>query len=316
MKVTLHLGATKTGSTSLQTHLADGGAVLAGAGIHYPQAGRAAKAHHLMIAALHPDAWHLHHGKLPAAPQARREAFHAMMEQALAEASRAGAGHMVLSSEYLWGSFEPAMGAAIAEALAGHEVRLVAVLRRQDRWLESSYLQALKYGEARDFEPWLAGFRANPQSGSDYLSVLQGWSAALAPCDLHLRRYEFSDATAFTRAMLDLVCDAPLGSALVPRGARKINRSAGSNAAASLRRLNDLLPSARLSELRRHLSQLPGLRREAGASATAFLTPEIARRIMAEAAPVNQAIAARWFAGQTGPLFDLPDLTLPDERQP
>lgn len=64
---------------------------------------------------------------------------------------------------------------AIRTLCAGFHVRIVAVVRRQDTFVESLYNQLLKRGETRDFPEFIADL---PAGNFDWKAVLDGYAAA------------------------------------------------------------------------------------------------------------------------------------------
>lgn len=194
LRVTLHIGATKTGSSALQRLMFLNRDALREAGVMYPGAGIASGAHHVLMGAIHPGAWNLHGD----AYDIGREAYFARgMAEALAETRAAGCGHMVLSSEYLWGVFGPATHEPLREALKGCRLRIFACLRDPAHWAESTYLQALKAGEKRDFAEWLALSRRARVRGFDFPAVLESWAEGTGAASLCTVPYVFDDLTEF-----------------------------------------------------------------------------------------------------------------------
>lgn len=189
MRVIIHVGATKTGSSALQRYLFENAGRLAEDGICYPSAGVVANAHHLIAAALHPSAFRMHAEHLPDPLDARVAAFRELMREALAQAEAARAHTLILSSEYLWWNLPDRLFDEWRSALDGHTVEIYAVLRKPDQWIQSSYLQALKSGQERDFGQWFAAIR-NSATGVDFAKVLTAWKAAFPSERVHLRGYE------------------------------------------------------------------------------------------------------------------------------
>ncbi len=190
MKVILHIGATKTGSSALQDFLYQNMRVLRSKGICYPDVGIVSGAHHLIAAALHPSAHRLHSDALPDTPQAREEQFHTYVAAARREAEAMKAETLILSSEYLWGDFSPAFYDHWKQAVTGAQVTIYGVLRDPRNWVPSSYIQAIKGGEARSLEEWFewrTGVRVQPL---DYTAILSGWRALGPETQFALRSYE------------------------------------------------------------------------------------------------------------------------------
>ena len=159
MKLVIHAGIHRTGSTSLQRTLARNRAALAARGVAYPGEGQNHQ----------PLAWSLHRG------QSGAEAVLALA----AEARAAGAGLAVLSGEDFAIHRDLGWLAAVAAEV---ETRAVFYLRRQDHWLMSWYNQHVKW----PFDPVKS--RLDPQAflaaiddfyWIDYARLLGRWSAAL-----------------------------------------------------------------------------------------------------------------------------------------
>jgi hypothetical protein len=159
MRLVIHAGIHRTGTTSLQRFLARNRAALAARGLVYPGAESSQQA----------LAWSLHRGQAGAK---------AVLEL-VGEASAADAGQLVLSGE----DFAIHRDLAWLEAVAARvDVRAVFYLRRQDHWLMSWYNQHVKW----PFNP--AKSRMDPAAflaaidefhWIDYERLLGRWSAAL-----------------------------------------------------------------------------------------------------------------------------------------
>lgn len=202
MKVVLHVGATKTGSSALQTFLNTNRDVLARDGIWYPKAGIGGTAHHVLAAALHPNAHNLHADSLPP-PEARPAWFRDTMAGIEAEARARKASCILLSSEYLWGQFRPEFYQAWAEALAFADVVVYAVVRSPEDWVPSSYIQAVKGGASYSLAEWFDEAQRIGTRGTDFATVLRGW-AVMSP-DVSLQTRDYSMLNGGHRLFADIL---------------------------------------------------------------------------------------------------------------
>ena len=173
MRLILHLGAHKTGTTSIQRILHANRAWYRERGVFVPGPDAALKNHN---APHHAFA----HGLTGVDPAAKAASV-AYAARALAKAAAAGAGCVVLSSEpvfrHIWGTTEfaelrtgdywerrEAYLRRLKRALDGFETFPVLVLRRQDEFAESLHLSQREAGRG------VADFR-------DFLSILAGTMA-------------------------------------------------------------------------------------------------------------------------------------------
>lgn len=300
MKVTLHIGSTKTGSSALQAHLFEARHLLAEAGILYPDVGVKSNAQHVLFGAVHPTAWGMHRDELSQDIKERNRFIADSFETVFAQADAKGIDHVILSSEYLWGVLPPPRVAQLARHLKEHDVHIVAAVRRQDYWLESSYLQAVKSGEKRQFSDWLDAFLERPVRGVDFLAVLDCWNAALNPVRIDIVPYEFKDRTAFTRHMIDTVTGRFLGSSIVPATAHRVNVSPDAKGLESLLRFNNA-PNQDRSLVG---SLLRTMHRVENSRDSVTLTPEIRDRILSRFSHVNREIVRKYAPHLPAGLFD------------
>ena len=226
MKITVHIGSTKTGSSALQMHLYSARDGLEDAGVCYPDMGVKSNAHHVLFASAHPGAWGMHRDVLSAKEEERFEYFVKTFSSILDYAERKNIGHLVLSSEYWWTLLPPRFHELVKLQFIEHDVRLVTCVRRQDRWLEASYLQDVKSGEDKPFDAWLDARIGNQSmGGANYLKILNHWSETLLPVETVVIPYEFEDRTSYIRNVASRVCDAEVGELVVPTVANVVNKS-------------------------------------------------------------------------------------------
>jgi hypothetical protein len=233
MKVYLHIGWHKTGSTSIQRFLAANREPLRAAGVDYPEAGMIATAHHLA-------AWSLQEPLRSA--WARRIGFQGRAEPLFAEileqSARRGARALILSSEEF--SLQHAYRLErLARVLEGSDVTVIAYLRRQDRYLESLYGQMVKMAFVRLSSGFDDFVRARLQRGDlDYHALFTRWAEVFGSQRLVLRVYDrerLHGRDARLDFMRALGLEGLAGLQVAPDDA---NESLGRDAVLFLRRVN------------------------------------------------------------------------------
>lgn len=297
MRLLLHIGSSKTGSSALQQTLYRERQRLAEAGVVYPDRAIAAYAQHVLFAAIHPGAWNLHRDVLP---EDRDAYFFETAAAMLEDARAAGASTLLLSSEYLWGNFPAALYEKIRTAFAACAIEIVAFLRRPDDWLISSYLQAVKSGEARDFETWAAHYMGNKNSGFWYARVLENWQAGVNASDVHVLVYEKDVKKNVYRAFCEAVGLAELAHEIRPPRANPSPDAEGVRLLLEVNRsdLADEEKRARRAEImraHRSYSHRPD-----------FVSDVERRTILKTAVPSNQRILRQFVPGERRGLFSEP----------
>ncbi|MBJ3774502.1 hypothetical protein [Acuticoccus mangrovi] len=186
MRLILHIGSTKTGSSALQSTLFHRRNELADVGVHYSTLGVQAGAHHLLAAAIHPGAWKMHVKDLP---EDRAAYFDDTAAVIMHDAELSGADTVVISSEYFWGSLPVQVYKTFREAFEPAQFEIIAYVRRQDEWAMSSYLQAVKTGESLPFAEWFEKKLMRATSGLHYFRIISRWAYFL-DAKVHVLRYQ------------------------------------------------------------------------------------------------------------------------------
>jgi hypothetical protein len=182
--VLLHVGVHKTGTTAIQTALADAREDLATQNVRYP--GKLQAQHRAALALLgRPWGWNNRGGGVM-----DREHF-----DRLAKRTTAAPGRVVISSEFFCeASAEQAQEAVTALGEAGaRPVHVVVTLRNLGKLLPSSWQQYLKYGLTTSYDAWLTDVLAAPGSSKmtptfwkrhDHGDVITRWVQAVGPENL------------------------------------------------------------------------------------------------------------------------------------
>jgi|GEM_PF-6632034 hypothetical protein len=173
-EIILHIGLTKTGTSSIQRFLSERVELLYNRGLIYPQSGRArfgATAHHNLAYELLDDSAEVHGRFLP-----ERGGW----ADALAEIDKTGTG--IISTEALSKLDEPQIG-RLKTVLAGRSVRIVVYLRRQDLRLHSHYNQRARFGRV-DFD--VQAFLDREWPKGQYDETLSPWMTHFPDVDIHI----------------------------------------------------------------------------------------------------------------------------------
>ena len=279
MRIWLHIGLQKTGTTAMQAWFARKQGWLARQGVLYLRPRRDLPACGPLVLSL-------------------RDGTAAERIDAMCATVRdnPGAGDALISSED-FSCHSPALARPLIEAFHGHDLRLLVWLRRQDRLAESLYKQMIKFnGGGPSFEGWLAAGRAR---ALDHHGLLQAWEREFPELALHPRIHpepvegQPGDSIAAMLIALgrpDLIPDDSAGHrANVSPRAELVGIYRGlPGMGRAVRRANRELMS-------RHGTALGGR--------GDLLAPDVAAEIMDFHAAGNEAVRARWFSDRED-LFD------------
>ncbi|MDW8399836.1 MAG: hypothetical protein RMK90_14880 [Acetobacteraceae bacterium] len=319
MKVVLHIGSEKTGTTSIQHWAAANRAALAARGILYPAA--PGEADHGRIEPNHVAL------ALAVAERARRPDLLGMLglrdadalarflarlpERLAAEIAASGCATLLLSNEHLSSRVKTAEETAalrrlLEQATAGREVSWQVVLyhRRQDEMIQSFHAMRVLHGHAEPFR--LAARAEDPRL--DPRRLLDCYAAAFGEAAITVRPFDRrrmpgGDAVADLAALLGLDAAAP-GFAPPPRA----NVSPGPAALELLRLLNPHVPptvDGRANPARRPL--LAAIRALPPEPRSLLAPRAELDRFLARYDAVNAESARRWCGRPDGVLFDPPE---------
>ena len=304
MKLVLHIGTPKTGSTSLQTSCARNADWLASRGVIYPDM-------------LSPDANHItlfyatSHFIHPFArdyglkSEAEVGQFRARLTAHIARQRKAGAGTMLMSSENLSGNYRSPIGVQnLADMVAPlfDDIRIVVYLRRQDDAILSMYAEFMRRGFSELNFPEFLDTALGPMTMLPYLDyshLLSQWVAAFGRAAIEVRLFERARA-----AKGGLIADF-LAMALGPGSALdgfahvpELNISPSAPALEFLRRLHPYVPNRKngvqnpvRERLRRRIDQLPADPRPQMSAAQSD-------RILSHFAEANRWLGKNFFSGE------------------
>ncbi len=295
----LHIGQSKTGTSSIQRVLGARREQLAALGVCYPLSPGWAN-HGLLPASLvpveqlghfHPNVWE------GMAPAARLDRFRAEFARELA-AMPAGTRLLLISAEQMSGLLDTkARVAALRDLLAPHvnAMRVVMYLRRQDSHFASGYTQALRVGHVGP--PVLPKAGPEQRRDYDYAAILELWASVFGAAAVTPRIFEpeslknrdvVDDFLALCGIGLEVPADDPdrqSNLSLTPGGIDLV-RAMGLRLAAAPGGLNGSSPLWRRF-VQAANDALPGRGWKPD--------PAEARAFLARYDAVNEAVRQRWF---------------------
>lgn len=284
----LHIGQTKTATTTVQAFCHRNRAWLRERGLLYPEcpAGHEVrmKHHHLVES-------------LQAGDPPQAGPWHELLGQAEA----AGARQVMVSDEVLWhlqaGHAERRAASlqGLAALLRGVDVRVLCYLRRQDRWVESWFNQQAKGGHAATARLGFDDFVAHQKALGllDYARVLSDWADAFGDAQIQVRSFEKAQLTGGD-LLVDLLAQLgieDLTGAWLP-GDRQVALSRP--ASLLMNRFNQAgADEALRQQLRRALKPRSGEARDG----RHLLSPAQAAELLDLGAPGNAEVARRYRQG-------------------
>lgn len=239
----LHIGTNKTGTTTIQRFMAMNRQNLAKQGVFYPQKGSTSGGNHSMFAR---DLQRQSDGKIVTA---------GVWEAFLASVDASPLDCTVVSGEVFW-SFKGGMPyfKRLREDLQQHfdRIRIICYLRRQDDYLRSCYLQAVKSGRSsRNFQDYKQAIALEKKRRAyDYHESLALWAEAFGQESLCIRPFERAQLhpdgliTDFCQQ-----CDIDMAG-LDEDKARDVNISPGRRVIAAMLYAHTLLPPMQGTGLR------------------------------------------------------------------
>jgi len=186
MRIVVHIGLPKTGSSALQLALLKGREALLEHGVCYPLAGAGG------LSAHHHLAWKLQEEAGVAPRHAlfdEREGRWGLLKK---ECKRNGGGTVLLSSEY-FSTLPPSLLAKALSRISRRRVEIVGYIRRQDELAVSEYCEGAKCGVvAALFEDVLKRYFNDQKVKRRYSfgAYFADWAAVFGSGNISLRVYE------------------------------------------------------------------------------------------------------------------------------
>lgn len=239
MKLILHIGTEKTGSTSIQQALAADREALAARGILYPRLFGRPNHTQLAIAAADPNPNNVQQLVELQRQGVDHPGYQARLAECLREEKASGRfDQMIVSSEHFHSRLtKPDAIQRLFHILgiAPQDTRIVVYLRRQDRLAVSHYSTKLKLGSTDEI------FQVGKELPYYFCfdRLLANWAGFVDPSRISVRLFEMGRMTGG-----DVVSDFydVAGLGLAPSRQPRANRSLSQQQALFLRRFNDIFP--------------------------------------------------------------------------
>ena len=295
-RLTLHIGIHRTGTTALQRALSAARPALAAQDVHYAF-----------------DT--INHNFLAEGIQQGEAHKKRMVQQLIEEGLDSGKGHVVVSAENLAGLRDPW---PLWDLQKHFDVQVLAYLRRQDRWLESWYNQAIRWpwnADIAGLDPEAFYGRVRRFHWLDYRALHRRWSEVFGANSIQFRNFEHARGD----LLADFCAATGLPEGILGEPPTGVNASASPLMTEALRHLN-LMGRSNAERVR-----LVAAVRQAFAASDwegpshAFSAAQ-RRRLLQRQRRSNDWVAREVF-DQATPLFDgdwpgrnrsRPDLSLPD----
>ena len=292
MKLYLHIGSTKTGSTAVQSYLYENKSALLQQGILYPETFLDGVAHHNLATLMQSDSRSL-------------DTEFTGLKQ---EFASSGADTIILSTESLF--FLQSRIDELAEQLSDFNVYPVVYLRRQDVWFEAMYTQTIKHedyrfnGDIRDDK-----FLNMYDYYMKYDNILENWQLNFKN-QIEVRLYESTPRRLnVVEDFIDNVVGIDCGNLVTPTYTQSSNTSLSHSAIRFLKSANGISSDkVKHKKLVDELSHYTSLSTEKKKSYS-FLSDFEKKSIIKRYAKNNRAIAKTYAIGNSDTLFNLDDCT-------
>lgn len=305
-EVVLHVGTTKTGSSSLQQFLMRNRDRLRDEGLLYPTPIGAGRHYDLGLFVKTEEEmektkdWRRIRSRFESVEQFRRR----YRRRVLGEIAKAGTPRVLFSDEAL--SDAPADELRRLRAFLrdlSERVTVVVYLRRQDDLLVSRYQQAVRSGEFRRMPDWLA---REPDAIYDYRTMLNTFRTVLKPEAIVVRRFEresFEEHSLY-QDFLSAIGVRVKEADLTP--VERQNEALGAEPVEFLRLLNLKLTSEGTPRIEiNHRRLVERLWKEPAGPALS-LPDDLMGRFIGRWTDANAAVARDYLGDETGQLFRSP----------
>jgi hypothetical protein len=290
----LHIGYPKTGTTMLQSALAQNAVALAKLGVLYPRTGQINNAHYAFNFSL---------GIGDYAGDLKIETPEILREQLHDEVMRSGCDRIIISTEYF--SIARSME-KVTELFSGYDIKLIVYLRRHDHAFESAYSQSVKSVADPPWQPNIESFIVYELMVNalhyDYLQTLRRWADHLGKDAITVRPYERSQNT--PDLLSDFLATVQVADSQEFIRPENVNVSLGPHSVAAIQAVRRTSIPNPIKD--RIVGKLIQIGSKQGQPKGQYLSPRMRIAVVGRFAQSYRAIATEFMGRATGRLFDEP----------
>ena len=305
-RTTLHIGTTKTGSSSIQQFLATNRDALRSQNVLYPKALGKVSHNVIPVASKGRLAPTEHQRMFKITSERKYRTFIADRRKRLTrEINRSQPDHILISSEHMHSRcFTPAHFEALkqflAPALDGRDVQILVYLRPQIEHAISLYSTQLAHGLALDIDSFIEDRISGPKRRyHDFRKLIRSWQRAFPEATMTVRAFD-----AVKSLPEGVISDFMQVTGLQPERLEyppRVNESLNAWSAEALRRVNAMTPPLPGSDIKKVRDWLRADRR----AERLLPDPALSRRFQESFAAENDWVMARF-------LSDVPDALEPN----
>lgn len=303
----LHIGTKKTGTTTLQTILGANRNKLLSLGYYYPKAGITAstQGHHMLAWALEGK------GHRVEISTGKKFDLTTVWQDFLSEVKSVDVDNIILSTEYLATITDTQKIQSVKNYFSNYKINIILCVRRQDSYMLSLYAEAVKAGYGKSFRK----FFEDKKDFCDYVACIERWEEVFGNGSVSLQLFRKGKGDEILRDFFKNIDLFDIDIAELRHSGRRLNLSPPGKLIKLIRILNLIfkdflslplflrrnlylyhLQQGRMMKIFSLLPDFP--------VSDQIMTEDIAKYIQAEFAPVNRAIAEKYFSDKTDPLFD------------
>ncbi|WP_299007966.1 hypothetical protein [uncultured Shewanella sp.] len=218
--------------------------------------------------------------------------------------------HYVMSSEFIMGNPDngyknSAIAAKILrKATEEYDVSIIIYLRRQDDFVESMYTQNIHQGRTIDFNTFFEAFKVD--EALDYRRILNDFELEFDKENLIVKSYHAASKVGLLNDFSEVI-----GSRLLLESTRKRSNPSYSKSALEIARICN--PHLHKKDRRKMRTSLQASMMKKKEESFSFLSPDLREKFLIKYIASNKAVSERFFGGDLSRLFPLANNSVTEE---